>query len=355
MHSSIDLARCRDTLKGGSRSFHLAAGLLPPRVREPAAVLYAFCREADDLVDEGGGITALRVLHDRLARLAPTGGSQEAPAFAAELHAGDRLLAEVLAQHQIPTAVLGGLLEGFGWDVEGRQYSSAEDLLAYAMRVAGTVGLAMALVMGVRGRRALVAASALGIGMQLTNVCRDVAEDARLGRLYLPVSWLEDEDLDARRWLLDPVPAEGLSRVVRRVLALADACYAVGDRGLATLPGDCQRGIRAARRLYAGIGHRLRRQGGDPMRGRTVVPLWGKLGCLLAPEPVSLPEDALLRVEQLCDAAAQPFLAEFPTVLLQPRADADADQGRLLWVLELFERLERRSATLRSSSSDASA
>lgn len=355
MHSSTDLARCRATLKGGSRSFHLAAGLLPPRVREPAAVLYAFCREADDLVDEGGGIAALRVLHDRLARLTPAGGAPDAPGWSSELSASDRLLAEVLARHQIPTTVLAGLLEGFGWDVEGRQYAGAADLLAYAMRVAGTVGLAMALVMGVRGQRGLVAASALGIGMQLTNVCRDVAEDARLGRVYLPIEWLAEEGIDVRHWLLDPVPCEGLNRVVRRVLDLADACYAVGDRGLLNLPRDCQGGIRAARRLYAGIGHRLRRQGADPMRGRTVVPAWGKLACLLAPEAVALAPSDLVLAEQACEFAAQPFLAHFPVALLQARGEAGEGNGRLLWVLDLFERLERRTAAMPPGRSDARA
>lgn len=360
MHSSAEHARCRATLKGGSRSFHLAAGLLPPRVREPAAVLYAFCREADDLVDQGGGISALRVLYDRLARLsAPLQAAQAGHALVAHetgnLALCDQLLADVLRRHRIPPEVLAGLLEGFGWDVEGRQYAGADDVLAYAMRVAGTVGLAMALVMGVRGRRPLLAAVALGVGMQLTNICRDVAEDARLGRLYLPLDWLAEEGIDAREFLLDPCASAGLTRVVARVLALADACYAVGDAGLASLPRDCQGGIRAARRLYSGIGHRLRRQGGDPMRGRTVVPLLAKLSCLVAPERVAIPASAFAAAEQACDLAAQPFLAHFPDTLLQPQAEEDREGGRVVWVLDLFERLERRNMALRAGEGDARA
>jgi phytoene synthase len=348
MSSSAELAQCRASLKGGSRSFHLAAGLLPPRVREPAAVLYAFCREADDLVDEGGGASALRVLHARLAQIEH---GVDAPVA---LALRDVLLRDVLQRHQIPASVLGGLLEGFAWDVEGRQYEQIEDVLDYAMRVAGTVGLAMALVMGVRGRRALVAATALGIAMQLTNICRDVADDARLGRLYLPLAWMEHAGIDPQAWLMAPRSSPQLSQVVNRMLALADAFYALGESGLANLPADCRGGIRAASRVYAEIGHTLRRRGCDAMAGRTVVPMWRKLVSLVRPEASMVSVAELDWAEHAGAAAVQPFLAAFPAALLAPMPEG-AEGGRMVWVLKLFERLERRSMELRSSGGDASA
>ena len=352
MSSSTDYAQCRETLKGGSRSFHLASRLLPDRVRTPAAVLYAFCREADDLVDEGGGISALRILHARLDRLA-LAGSGAGPRDG--LLPRDALLGDVLARHEIPREVLAGLLDGFAWDVEGRQYREVEDLLAYAMRVAGTVGLAMALVMRVRGRRALLSASALGLAMQLTNICRDVAEDARLGRVYLPLRWMEEEGIDPQQWLLAPHASPALNRVVARVLDLADAFYAVGLEGVPSLPGDCQSGIGLARRLYAGIGHRLRRLGGDPMQGRTVVPLWEKLACLVRPDPAR-PSPAHIQVaERAGELVAMPFLAAFPSHLLHVEPVRPPEQARVVWVLELFERLERRSIALRTGEGDVQA
>jgi phytoene synthase len=351
MSSSAELAACRASLKGGSRSFHVASALLPRRVREPAAVLYAFCREADDLIDQGGGAGAVVALQQRLADLAAGGTDQPLPAC-------DALLADVLAEHQVPPAVLAGLLEGFAWDVEGRQYRDIDALLAYAMRVAGTVGLAMALVMGVRGKRALLAATALGVAMQLTNICRDVGEDARLGRIYLPLAWLEDAGIDPEAWLTAPQHSPALAAVVERLLDLADAFYALGDAGLDTLPGDCRTGIRAARRLYAEIGHSLRRRGCNPLAGRTVVGPWRKLSCLLAPvrsggigAPVGMPDP---EVERAFEAAAMDFLEAFPTALLNPTAPQHA-AGTVVWVLDLFERLERRSMALQSGAADLQA
>ena len=351
MSSSTELAQCHAALKGGSRSFHLAAGFLPPRVREPAAVLYAFCREADDLVDEGGGAAALRLLHARLALLA----QDPAAVQPLRIPLRDTLLGEVLQRHEIPADVLAGLLEGFAWDVEGRQYADIEALLAYAMRVAGTVGLAMALVMGVRGRRALVAATSLGVAMQLTNICRDVADDARLGRIYLPLDWLRSAGIDPEQWLLDPQPSPALTGVVQRLLVLADAFYQLGDEGLANLPGDCRTGIRAARRVYAEIGHSLRRRGGDPMAGRTVVPLWRKLACLVRPVRTAVPEQDRAWAQHACEQAAEPFLGAFhPAVLSHPARDG-AGHGRLVWVLNLFERLERRSMGIAQQDGDLQA
>ena len=274
MYSSADIERCRASLKGGSRSFHLASLMLPYRMREPSAVLYAFCREADDLVDEGGGHHAVRVLLNRLSNL----HSAKGPA------PQDALLAEVMAQYEVPTSVLEALVDGFAWDAEGRRYSTLDDLFGYAMRVAGAVGIAMALIMGARGRKALLAASSLGIAMQLTNICRDVGEDARLGRVYLPVEWIEAAGIHVDEWLLDPQFSPQMGAIIARLLQVADQCYAIGDEGLSALPKSCRRGIRAARRLYAGIGHRLRKQGFNSLAGRTVVKPIGKITCLLNPE-----------------------------------------------------------------------
>lgn len=330
MSSHAELDQCRASLKGGSRSFHLASRLLPRRVREPASVLYAFCREADDLIDEGGGAEAVEILRQRLRTLAP-----------------DTLLADVMSTHHVPLAVLESLIEGFAWDVEGRRYEDIDTLMAYAMRVAGTVGLAMALVMGARGRRALQAAAALGLAMQLTNICRDVADDAKLGRLYLPAAWMREAGLDPVAWLANPRPSAALNGVVVRVLGLADALYALGDEGIATLPKDCHLGIRAARKLYAEIGHTLRRQGGDPLAGRTIVGLPGKVLCMLRAGGGKVSPAQRSFAEGLAEHASASLIEALPAILLTPLTAGDPAPGRIVWVLELFERLERRSAALR--------
>ncbi|MBV8868968.1 MAG: squalene/phytoene synthase family protein, partial [Acetobacteraceae bacterium] len=160
-----DLAACRALLRGGSRSFSLASGLLPRRVRDPAVALYAFCRLADDAIDrDKGGAAALARLRERLER-AYAGRPMPIPA--------DRALARVVARFAIPFALPHALLEGLAWDAEARRYETLDELTAYAIRVAGAVGEMMALVMGVRAPETLARACDLGVAMQFSNIARD--------------------------------------------------------------------------------------------------------------------------------------------------------------------------------------
>eukprot|EP01037_Dinobryon_pediforme_P021714 gene21714-22658_t len=108
----------------------------------------------------------------------------------------DRAMADLMRTYAIPREVPEALLEGLGWDTDGRRYETLDDLLAYATRVAGTVGIMMTLLMGVREPEALARACDLGCAMQLTNIARDVGEDARAGRLYLPHTWLREQGID---------------------------------------------------------------------------------------------------------------------------------------------------------------
>src|SRR4051812_38059443 len=152
-----DVAACQALLRGGSKSFHLASLLLPRRVGDPAAALYAFCRLADDAIDLGGGRTArleaLARLRERLDR-AYAGRPLPLPA--------DRAFAVVVARHGIPRALPEALLEGLAWDAEGRRYETLAEVEAYAARVAGSVGAMMALLMEARGVEALARAADLG-------------------------------------------------------------------------------------------------------------------------------------------------------------------------------------------------
>jgi phytoene synthase len=156
-----DLRVCRRALSVGSRSFLAASYLLPPRVRDAACALYAFCRLADDAIDEGSDQnSALADLHRRLDGL-----------YAGRPHpaAADRILSVVVGTYHIPKALFEALLEGFFWDAQRRTYADIEGLKTYAARVAGSVGAMMALLMGRRGARELALACDLGIAMQLTK------------------------------------------------------------------------------------------------------------------------------------------------------------------------------------------
>lgn len=325
-----DHAACREALARGSRSFRAASLLLPPRVRRGARGLYAFCREADDAVDLGGGRPeVLDTLHRRLEA---AGAGRPGPAPA------DRALAEVMARFAIPRALPEALLEGFHWDAEGRRYADLAELRAYAARVAGSVGVMMALVMGARRASALARAAELGVAMQLTNICRDVGEDARAGRLYLPTGWLADEGLDPEAWLLRPRPDPALARVVARLLAAADQLYRRATAGVAELPAACRPGIHAARLIYADIGHRLARQGLDPVTGRTVVPAGRKL-CLAAaallPTTVTKPGRSIPPLPETA------YLVEAVRHAPPPDPGDGAAADPVGWTVDLFTRLER--------------
>ncbi len=267
MHmNSSDYAACSAALRGGSRSFHAASRLLPRRVRDAAIALYAFCREADDAIDDAPAAGRAVALAGLNARLDAIYAGTPAPI------AADRAFAGVVARYDIPQALPASLLEGFAWDAEGRRYATIEALEDYAARVAGTVGAMMALVMGVRDAAVLGRAAELGLAMQLSNIARDVGEDARAGRLYLPLDWLAEAGVDSGAFLRAPAGGAGVRAVVARLLAHAEGLYARADAGVAALPFACRPAIAAARLLYAAIGHEAGRAGFDCVAARAVVP-----------------------------------------------------------------------------------
>ena len=333
--SPADLGACRELMRGGSKTFFLASLALPSRVRWPARALYAFCRVADDEIDgTREPAAALRGLHQRLdAVYAGRPGPQ----------ACDRALAAVVREAGLPRPLLDALLEGFAWDTEGRRCETIEDLHDYAARVAGTVGAMMALVMETRGRHALARACELGVAMQLTNVARDVGEDARNGRLYLPMQWMREEGLDPQAWLAAPVFDERLARVIARVLAEADRLYQRAECGVCHLPRGCRPAIQAARLVYAEIGRALESVGLDSVTRRAVVRRPRQLALLAMAgaawwRPPGRPIDAgaasepLPAIGFLVDAACS---AELP---------ARTFYQRTLRVLSMFERQAQRRA-----------
>jgi 15-cis-phytoene synthase len=266
------LQACRTLMRGGSKSFYLSSLALPQRVRAPASALYAFCRVADDAIDTSAEPhAALGALQARLDAVY-AGAPQD--------HVADQALAEVVAQVRLPRALLDALLEGFAWDAQGRRYETIADLHDYAARVAGTVGAMMTLVMETRDPQSLARACELGVAMQLTNIARDVGEDARNGRLYLPLAWLREAGLDADAWLAAPRFDARLGQVIARLLAEAERLYQRAECGVIGLPRDCRPAIQAARLVYAEIGHALAAAGLDSVQRRTVVGTGRKLALL---------------------------------------------------------------------------
>lgn len=266
------VAACRELLKNGSRSFHVASLILPRAVREPATVLYAFCRVADDAVDlSPGRKEAVRRLRERLDR-AYAGNPIRSHI--------DEAFARVVKNFSIPKAWPEALIEGLEWDANGRRYEDLASLEAYAVRVAGAVGLMMTALMDKPTSQKLARACDLGVAMQLTNICRDVGEDARAGRIYLPTQWLEEAGIDPDAWLADPVFTPAIGLVVGRCLERADVLYERAETGIAQLPMGCRPSMYAARYIYAEIGHQVAANGFDSVGQRTVVSTSRKLELL---------------------------------------------------------------------------
>lgn len=342
----IDMAACRSLLKGGSRTFNAASKVLPRRVADPAIALYAFCRLADDAVDLGSDrAAAVARLRDRLDR-----AYRHQPMDLA----ADRLFADVITKFCIPRELPEALLEGLAWDAEVRRYETLQDLTAYAARVAGAVGAMMTLIMGQRAPEIVARACDLGVAMQFTNIARDVGEDARAGRLYLPQSWLREAGIDPHAWLLTPSFTPEISAIVQRLLDAADTFYSRATLGIANLPIGCRPGIYAARALYAEIGRELERNGLDSVSRRAVVSTNRKLAVLartlLLPQTEWAPAQNL--VVHTAAVEETRFLVEAvaATPLRENAKPRRPIEDRVVWVIDLFERLERRDQLQRTAS-----
>lgn len=320
-----DLALCRQMIRQGSKSFHLASLLLPTTYREHARALYGFCRMADDLVD--GADTprdAVAVLASRLDRIY-AGTPDDSPT--------DRAFADVVLRFAIPRAIPDALIEGFAWDAEGRHYQTASDVTAYGVRVAGTVGVMMSLLMGERRPEALARAIDLGVAMQFSNIARDVSEDAALGRVYLPEEWLGAAGMTSKTVLAQTDTGKA---VAARLVEQAEHLYRQAASGIAMLPRSCRASINAARLLYREIGRAARRQ---PGMERAVVPLGAKLA-LVAQAVLQTP---LLsrKAAGACLPEAQ-FLLDAVAAAPEPQAAPRGFDDQIGWVMKMFITVEAR-------------
>jgi phytoene synthase len=339
MIAPADLEHCREAIRHGSLSFHAASKLLPTQIRDPALALYAFCRLADDAVDlHHEKPAAVLGLRDRLD-LVYEGRPRNAPA--------DRAFAAMVEDHDMPRALPEALIEGFAWDAMDQQYDTLSDVRAYSARVAAAVGAMMTVLMGVRDRDALARACDLGVAMQLTNICRDVGEDALEGRLYLPRQVMIDEGVDPDAFLANPRPSPELARVTKHLLAEAQRLYFRAEAGVAALPLAARPGILAARHIYAAIGSEVAGARYDNVTYRAHTSKSRKLGLvglsvfqtgfgLVMPRSAVLHAGPLEECSFLVDAAAR-------------NADRSPwGAGRSGTLLGLFAQLEERDRETRA-------
>jgi phytoene synthase len=265
------VALSRELIEKGSKSFALAAKLLPAGVRDDAMMLYGWCRHCDDVIDDQLlGFTNAPSAQTPLERLAmlrektagALKGEADEPVFIA--------LGRVAQKHGIPERHPMELLHGFEMDVEERTYETLEDVLDYCYHVAGVVGVMMAMIMGVRKPATLNRASDLGLAFQLTNIARDVMDDAKMGRVYLPRQWLAEAGVPADG-VADPAHRVAVFLVTKRLLREADVYYRSALYGMSALPLRAAAGIGAARRVYRDIGRVVVARKDRAWDGRAVV------------------------------------------------------------------------------------
>lgn len=277
------VALSKGHIEEGSKSFSAAARLLPDDVRDSTYMLYAWCRYCDDAVDgqelgsshrvENKTRNASDVVETlRRETLAATRGEPNGPVFEA--------LSRVVAKHGIPERYPLELIEGFAMDVSGRRYETLTDTILYCYHVAGVVGLMMARVMGVNDVPTLQRAVDLGIAFQLTNIARDVMDDASANRVYLPLNWLNQAGVPLHA-IEDPAHRGGVFDVTQRLLAEADRYYDSAFYGIAALPFRAALSIAAARSVYRAIGGKVNARGKQAWDRRAVVSKPYKVGALL--------------------------------------------------------------------------
>jgi len=251
------------TIEVGSKSFAAAARLFPPATRRSVLMLYAWCRHCDDVVD-GQDLGMHAVAQDSAeaaralagleaqTRRAYTGEPMSDPAFAA--------FQEVALRHGIPRGFAFDHLAGFAMDVNATHYETIDDTLRYCYHVAGVVGLMMASIMGVTRADVLDRACDLGLAFQLTNIARDIVEDAQMGRCYLPARWLREAGIPPDE-VAHPRHRAALATVAARLVDHAEPYYDSALAGIADLPPRSAWAIATARNVYRQIGIEVKRRG----------------------------------------------------------------------------------------------
>ncbi len=333
MTEQADLDHCREAIRHGSKSFYAASKLLPSQVRNRSLALYAFCRLADDAVDltdaKAAAVVALKGRIDRAYSGCPADDPVE--------RAFTRMIEEVDMPRTLPEA----LIEGLEWDAEERRYDDLSGVRSYSARVASAVGVMMSVLMGVRDRDPLARASDLGVAMQLTNIARDIGEDAEAGRLYLPLEWFDELRLDPEAFLSNPTPRPEIARMTRRLLAEARRLYDRSEAGIVTLTRGCRPGIYAARYIYAGIGKNIRAANFDSVTRRARTTTAEKLR-LLALSLGAAAADSVMPRSPVLYAPSLPETAFLVDATTAYKAVPEWGEGKVGTLMSVFARMKAR-------------
>ena len=263
-------AYCEQRAAASGSSFYSSFRFLAPRRREAITALYAFCREVDDVVDECSDSTVAR------NTLAWWRGEIAALYAGNPSHPVTRALADALPHFALPQELLQEIIDGMEMDLDHVRYADFKSLRLYCYRVASVVGLLAAEIFGYTDRRTLKYAHDLGIALQLTNIIRDVGEDARRGRIYLPQDELAAHGV-AEADILAGRHTDAFGRLMQMQIARALAMY---DTALAQLPAADRKAQRAGlimAAIYRATLAEIAADGARVLDHKIALPTWRKL------------------------------------------------------------------------------
>ena len=267
-------ATCREITSVASKTFYLASLFLNPERRRAVWAVYAVCRTADDTVDRTAPPAERLAAIDSLERklLDALSGNASEPIFLA--------YADAAARYDIPLDPALALLRGARMDVTVRRYATYAELCEYCYLVASTVGLLVSPILGFASPEALDFGITLGRAMQLTNILRDVGEDALMGRIYLPAEDLERFGYPERA-IFDGVVDEAFVEMMRFQIDRVRALYAEAEPGIALLSPESRYTVKLALSLYSRILRAIELNRYDVFTKRAYVPLRSKIATAL--------------------------------------------------------------------------
>ena len=274
MNRNRGIRVCRRITQTYARTFYLASHALPRATRSHAFAVYAFCRWADNGVDDAADLA------DATARLDHARNVLDLAYSSAPSSPGLLAFRQTVRERAIPKDLFADLLDGMAMDLTVARYPDFGALDLYCYRVAGVVGLMMTHVFGHRDARCLSHAVELGRAMQLTNILRDVAEDLGKGRIYLPQDELAAFGIPESQ-LAEGRVTDNFRALMRAQIARARRDYRDSEAGIPDLAGDSSRlTVLLMGRLYAGILDAIERLDYDVFRHRAHVPARRKLATL---------------------------------------------------------------------------
>jgi 15-cis-phytoene synthase len=262
---------CTEVTALHSRSFYLASSLLPPPKRQAVRALYAFCRVTDDIVDSGDQDAAARLYQWRYTILSANPGEIDPVALA---------WLDTYLRHDVPMRYIEQLIDGVGCDLKRVRYQTFEELTAYCYGVASTVGLMSMHIIGFAGPQAIPYAIKLGVALQVTNILRDVAEDWRADRLYLPQEELALFGLDEQdiaHGVAHGMVTQRWRAFMRYQIERNRQLYQAALPGVSFLARDGRLAIQAAAELYGAILQDIEANDYNVFARRAQIGLWGKL------------------------------------------------------------------------------